>query len=72
MSRVQDKLIGKSRMPVGDVISIREQVMEDMYIPKGIKREFVRSNVDCDWNHFSFPSFPFTLINQRLLIVKLL
>ena len=31
------------------VISIRGQVMECMYIPTGIKRELVRSGVDCDW-----------------------
>jgi len=36
-------------MAAGDVISIREQVMENMYIPTGIKRELVRSGVDCDW-----------------------
>ena len=33
----------------GDMVSIREQVMEYTYIPTGIKRELVRSGVDCDW-----------------------
>ena len=30
----------------GDVINIRRQVMEYMYIPTGIKREFVRFSKD--------------------------
>ena len=33
----------------GDIVSIRGQVMEYTYIPTGIKRELVRSSVDCDW-----------------------
>ena len=31
------------------MINVRGQVMENMYIPTGIKRELVRSGVDCDW-----------------------
>jgi hypothetical protein len=34
----------------GDMVSIMGQVMEYTYIPTGIKRELVRSGVDCDWN----------------------
>ena len=49
VSRGQEELIRKFKMVVGDVISIREQVMEYTYIPTGIKREFVRFCVDCDW-----------------------
>ena len=49
VSRGQNKLIGKFKMAAGDVISIRGQVMEYTYIPTGIKRELVRSGVDCDW-----------------------
>jgi hypothetical protein len=36
-------------MVAGDKFSIRGQVMEYMYIPTGIKRELVRSGVDCYW-----------------------
>ena len=49
LSRGQNELIGKLKMAAGDVISIRGQVMEYTYIPTGIKRELVRSGVDCDW-----------------------
>ena len=48
VSRGQNELIGKFKMAAGDVISIRGQVIEYMYIPTGIKRELVRSGVDCD------------------------
>ena len=41
MSRGQGKLIGKFKMVAGDVISIRGQFMEYMYITTGIKRELV-------------------------------
>ena len=43
------KLVGKFKMALGDMVSIRGQVMEYTYIPTGIKRELVRSGVDCDW-----------------------
>ena len=36
-------------MVVGDLVSIMGQVMEYTYIPTGIKREMVRSGVDCNW-----------------------
>ena len=49
VSRRQNELIGKFKMAADDVISIREQVMEYMYIPTGIKRELVRYGVDCVW-----------------------
>ena len=42
-------MIGKFKMATGDVIIIRGQVMEDAYIPTGIKRELMRFGVDCDW-----------------------
>ena len=35
-------------MAAGDMISIREQVVEHIYIPTGIKREIVRFGMDCD------------------------
>ena len=38
--RGQNELIGMFKKTVGDVISIRKQVMEYMYIPTGIKREY--------------------------------
>ena len=41
VSRGQNKFIGKFKMAAGDIISIREQVMEYTYIPTGIKRELV-------------------------------
>jgi hypothetical protein len=40
-------------MAAGDMVSIRGQVMEYMYIPTGIKREKVRSGEDCDWKEVS-------------------
>ena len=44
-----EELVGKFKMAAGDKVSIRGQVKEYTYIPKGIKRELVRSGVDCDW-----------------------
>ena len=49
VSRGQNELIGKFKVAAGDMVSIRGQVMEYTYIPTVIKREFVRSGVDCDW-----------------------
>ena len=49
VSRRQNELVGKFKMATGDMVSIRGQVMEYMYIPTGIKRELVRSGMDCDW-----------------------
>ena len=37
--RGQNELVGKFKMTAGDMVSIRGQVMEYMYIPTGIKRE---------------------------------
>ena len=48
VSREQNKLIGEFKMVGSDVITIRGQVMENMYIPTGIKRELVRFGMDCD------------------------
>ena len=45
----QDELVGKFKMAASDLFSVRGQVMEYTYIPTGIKREMVRSDVDCDW-----------------------
>ena len=42
-------MIGKFKMAAGDMVSIRGQVKEYMYIPTSIKREMVRSGVDCHW-----------------------
>ena len=47
MSRGQNELVGKFKMTAGD--KVRGQVMEYTYIQTGIKRELVRSGVDCDW-----------------------
>ena len=49
VSRGQNELIYKFKMAAGDMVSIRGQVMEYMYIPTGIKRELVRSGVDYEW-----------------------
>jgi hypothetical protein len=46
LSRGQNELIGKFKMATGDVISVRGQVMEYMYIPTGIKRELVKFDMD--------------------------
>ena len=43
ISRRHNELLGNFKMVACDVISIREQVMEYMYLPTGIKREFVAS-----------------------------
>ena len=48
MPRGQNQFIGKFKMAVGDVISIRVQVMEYMYFSTGVKRELVRFGMDCD------------------------
>ena len=42
-------MVGRFKMAMGDMVSIRGQVIEYPYIPTGIKRELVRSDVDCDW-----------------------
>ena len=49
MSKRQNELVGKFNMVAGDMVSIRGQVMEYMYIQTGIKRGLVRYGVDCDW-----------------------
>ena len=49
VSRGQNELVCKFKMAAGDMVSIRRQVMEYMYIPTGFKRELVRSGVDYDW-----------------------
>ena len=48
VSRGQDELIGNFKMLLGDVISIKGQVMEYMYIPTGIKSELLRFGMDHD------------------------
>ena len=37
------------KIAVGDMISIRGQVMEYMYIPTRIKIKLMRCGVDCTW-----------------------
>ena len=49
VSRGQNELVCKFNTVAGDMVSIREQVMEYMYIPTGIKKELVRSGVDSNW-----------------------
>ena len=49
VSRRQNEMVGKFKMVVSDMVSIRGQVMEYTYITTGIKRELVQSGVDCDW-----------------------
>ena len=41
MSRGHNELVGKFKMVVGDMVSIRWRVMEYTYIPTEIKRELV-------------------------------
>ena len=48
MSRGQNELVGKFKMVVGAVISIRRQVMEYTYIPTGILRELGTFGVHAD------------------------
>jgi len=49
VSRGQNELTGKLMMVAVDMVCIRGQVMEYTYIPTEIKREIVRSGVDCEW-----------------------
>ena len=42
VSRRQGEVVGKFKMAAGDVISIRGQVLEHMYVPTRIKRELLR------------------------------
>ena len=49
MSRRQNELVGKFKMAASDLVGVRGQVMEYTYIPLGIKKEMVRSGVDCHW-----------------------
>ena len=49
VSRRQNELVGKLMMAVSDLVSVWGQVIEYTYIPTGIKREIVRSGVDCHW-----------------------
>ena len=48
-SRRQNELVSKFNMAASDLVSIRGQFMEYRYIPTGIKREFVRFGMDCNW-----------------------
>ena len=48
-SRRQNKLVSKFKMAASDLVSVRGKVMEYTYIPTEIKRERVRSSVDCHW-----------------------
>ena len=41
-SRRQNELVSKFKMAASDLVNVRGQVMEYMYIPTGIKREMVR------------------------------
>ena len=47
-SRRQNELVGKFKMAASDLVSVRRQVMEYMYIPTGIKRKLVRFGMDCN------------------------
>jgi hypothetical protein len=49
VSRRQNELVDKFKVAASDLVSIRGQVMENTYVPTGIKREMVRSGVDCHW-----------------------
>ena len=49
VSRRQNELVDKFKVAASDLVSIRGQVMENTYIPTGIKGEMVRSGVDCHW-----------------------
>ena len=46
-SRRLNELVGKFKMAASDLVSIMGQFMEYTNIPTGIKREMVRSGVDC-------------------------
>ena len=42
-------MVGKFKMVASDLVSVMGQVMEYTYIPTAIKKEMVRSCVDCHW-----------------------
>ena len=65
VSRRQNELVGKFKMAVGDLVSIRGQVMEYTYIPTGIKGEMVRSGVAPFVNSLVTPSF--SCVHKHLL-----
>ena len=73
VSRGQNELVGKFKMVVGDMVSIRGQVMEYMYIQTGVKRELVRSGVDCDWKSklsrlLEEDRWPFILVDRLFFV----
>ena len=75
MSRRQNELVEKLKMVAGDKVSIRGKVMEYMYIPTGIKREFARSGVNCDWKGkssglFEEDRWPFILVATFFNLIK--
>ena len=69
MSRRQNELVGKFKMAAGDKVSIMEQVMEYTYIPTGIKRALVRSDVDCDWKGCHQDCWWPFILEHRLFLV---
>ena len=46
---VSEDLVDNCKMGAGDMVNIWGQVVEYTYIPTGMRRELVRSGVDCDW-----------------------
>ena len=47
--RAQNEFVCKFKIAAGDMVSIREQVMEYTYISTGIKRELVKFGMNWDW-----------------------
>ena len=63
-------MVGKFKMVVGDVISIRGQVLEHMYIPTGIERELVRFGMGGDWTKvLSFSSSFYSVLSYERSIL---
>jgi hypothetical protein len=71
VSRRHNELVGKFKMAASDMVSIRGQILEYTYIPTGIKRELIRSSVDCDWKSGLFVEDQWTfIIVDRLFLVS--
>ena len=66
MSRGRNELIAKFKMAAGDVIRIREQVMEYMFIPTGIKRE-----IWCRRGMLEEDRWAFILVDRLFLVSSL-
>ena len=72
-SRRHNELVSKFKMAASDLVSVRGQVMEYLYIPTGIKGEMVRSGMDCHRKGqvtglLEEDRWPFILVDRLFLV----